>query len=128
MSLAREAYEAYCAAAGGKSLVTGDPLPLWDMLPEKIQHAWLMSAAWVAGKVTGCHDWKEPQKDREMDRLRAEVKRLQHERDETAHVVLEHATSFPDQAICRCDVCRHVAQRMDKAGFCERVKDRWWEA
>jgi len=70
MSLAREAYEAYCLAADGKSLVTGDPLPSWEMLPEKIQHAWLISATWVAGKVTGHHDWKEPLKDREIDRLR----------------------------------------------------------
>lgn len=72
MSLAREAYEAYCSAAGGKSLVTGDPLPSWEMLPEKIQHAWLMSAAWVAGKVNGHHDWKEPLKDAEIERLREE--------------------------------------------------------
>lgn len=38
-------YEAYSKAAGGRSLVSGDPLPGWDALPEAIQQAWVAAAA-----------------------------------------------------------------------------------
>jgi hypothetical protein len=38
------AYMAYRDAAGGRSLVTGADLPLWEDLSEQIQEAWLSSA------------------------------------------------------------------------------------
>ena len=50
---AKGAYDAYKAAAGGKSLATGAPLPEWDALPGPIRKAWEASAAWVAGMALG---------------------------------------------------------------------------
>jgi hypothetical protein len=44
------AYEAYCEAAGGRSLVSGDPLPAWADLPGPIQDAWDAAAAAVLGR------------------------------------------------------------------------------
>ncbi len=38
--LGKAAYEAYRKDAGGKSLVSGQPIPEFDVLPEAIQHAW----------------------------------------------------------------------------------------
>ena len=64
MNLAREAYEAYANHTQWKSLATGSPLPQWEALPPAIQAAWQVSAAWVAGKVSGQHDWQIPTKDR----------------------------------------------------------------
>ena len=46
-SLAQAAYEAYCDAAGGKSLVTGDNLPTWFDLPHSIRGAWRAAAGMV---------------------------------------------------------------------------------
>lgn len=63
MQLAKEAYEAYANHTGWKSLATGQPLPQWDSLPRAIQEAWEVSAAWVAGKVSGMHDWKTPKSE-----------------------------------------------------------------
>jgi hypothetical protein len=34
------AYEAYRESAGGRSLVSGDPLPQFDELPAQIRAAW----------------------------------------------------------------------------------------
>lgn len=34
------AYEAYCEKAGGKSLVSGAPLPVWEAQAPAIQEAW----------------------------------------------------------------------------------------
>lgn len=66
MQLAREAYEAYANHTGCKSLVSGQQLPQWIDLSPEIQQAWEASAAWVAGKVSGNHDWKIPIKDKAM--------------------------------------------------------------
>lgn len=33
-------YEAYCASTGWKSLVSGQPLPQWEKVAERIQSAW----------------------------------------------------------------------------------------
>lgn len=44
-----ETYAAYVRAAGGKSLVSGQPLPGWGDLPEPIKQAWRIAAAWAAG-------------------------------------------------------------------------------
>lgn len=63
MNLAKEAYEAYANHTGWNSLATGQPLPQWDSLSAAIQQAWQVSAAWVAGKVSGNHDWQIPVKD-----------------------------------------------------------------
>ncbi len=41
------AYEAYCAKTGGKSLVSGAPLPTWDQQAEAIQDAWHAAAVAV---------------------------------------------------------------------------------
>lgn len=43
-SLGQVAFEAYCADTGGRSLVSGDRLPLWDKLPPAIQRAWEAAA------------------------------------------------------------------------------------
>lgn len=36
----RAAYEGYSRASDHKSLITGDPLPLWPELPEPVRLAW----------------------------------------------------------------------------------------
>jgi hypothetical protein len=41
----QRAFEAYAGQAGGKSLKTGEELPVWDMLPEDIQAAWEAAGA-----------------------------------------------------------------------------------
>lgn len=74
MNLAQEAYEAYANHTGWKSLATGQPLPQWDKLSEAIQQAWQVSAAWVAGKVSGNHDWKTPKKDHLREWLEGEFR------------------------------------------------------
>lgn len=48
----RCAYEAYSVSAGGKSLVTGDPLPAWDELPAPVRAAWIAAALAVASVVS----------------------------------------------------------------------------
>ena len=40
----RVAYDAYRDAAGGRSLVTGDPLPSFEQLPPQIRAAWEVAA------------------------------------------------------------------------------------
>lgn len=39
-SVGQIAYDAYCAAVGGKSAVTGAPLPTWDAQSDAIKAAW----------------------------------------------------------------------------------------
>ena len=45
-------YEAYKAAAGGVSAVTGDPLPTWDQCSPKVRECWAAvaraAADWAA--------------------------------------------------------------------------------
>lgn len=55
MHLGQEAYEAYCGATGGKSLISGAELPKWDVLAQPIQSAWTVAAAWVVGRVLRQH-------------------------------------------------------------------------
>lgn len=50
MTAARKAYEAYCDYTGGKSLVTGDKLPMWSELKSEIRNAW-HAAAKAANKT-----------------------------------------------------------------------------
>ena len=52
-AIAKAAYDAYCADAGGVSLVSGQPLPKWVALTLPIQHAWVaaseaaLNAEWI---------------------------------------------------------------------------------
>ena len=39
-SIGKAAYGAYCENTNWKSLATGQDLPLWDKLPERIREAW----------------------------------------------------------------------------------------
>lgn len=74
MNIAQEAYEAYANHTGWKSLATGANLPQWDKLPDAIKAAWQVSAGWVAGRVSGQHDWLIPAKDELMaDRITQEA-------------------------------------------------------
>lgn len=41
---AQAAYEGYCRATGGKSLISGDPLPDFWSLRVEIQDAWCEAA------------------------------------------------------------------------------------
>jgi hypothetical protein len=43
------AYDAYCESTGGKSLVSGEPLPPWNSLNGKIKKAW-DAAAWAVAR------------------------------------------------------------------------------
>lgn len=45
--LGQVAYEAYCLASDGVSLVSGQPLPVWEAQAEDIRMAWRMSAGAV---------------------------------------------------------------------------------
>jgi hypothetical protein len=52
-SFGRLAYDAYARKAGGRSLVSGDRLPPWDDLDQKIKDAWLAAASAVlSGEIT----------------------------------------------------------------------------
>lgn len=46
------AYEAYCNATGGVSLISGDKLPEFDSLKQAIKDAWEVAAQAVI------YDWK----------------------------------------------------------------------
>jgi hypothetical protein len=37
-------YQFYCKFSSNKSLVSGDDLPSWDKLPDKIKQAWVFAA------------------------------------------------------------------------------------
>lgn len=42
------AYEAYCQSTGGRSAITGEPLPAWADQKREIREAWRDAAAAVA--------------------------------------------------------------------------------
>lgn len=69
MNYAKEAYEAYCRHTGWKSLATGAALPQWEVLPEPIQKAWTVSAAWLFGLFTanGVHESRLHGRIRELE-------------------------------------------------------------
>jgi hypothetical protein len=52
-TLAEIAYNAYCQFTGGVSLVSGDKLPPFGKLPEKIQDAWDAAAYAVTTQSPG---------------------------------------------------------------------------
>lgn len=45
------AYETYRSHTNGKSIATGDSIPLWDDLDERIQKAWVVAGAAVSDQV-----------------------------------------------------------------------------
>lgn len=49
--LGRVAYEAYCQSVGGKSPITGDTLPPFEVLTFQVSVAWIAAARAVAGQV-----------------------------------------------------------------------------
>jgi hypothetical protein len=49
--LGKIAYEAYRKDSGGKSLISGQPIPAFDILPEAIQHAWSEAAHAAAEEI-----------------------------------------------------------------------------
>jgi hypothetical protein len=49
--IARAGYEGYSAATGGRSAVTGDKLPEWDVLPAGVRNAWWSAAHAMMEKV-----------------------------------------------------------------------------
>jgi len=68
MNYGKEAYEAYCRHTNWKSLATGATLPQWDVLPEAIQTAWHVTAAWLLGLFTanGVHEHRLNARIREL--------------------------------------------------------------
>lgn len=51
IDLGKVAYEAYCENSGGKSLISGAPLPVWADLKPEIQSAWKAAADAVAKQL-----------------------------------------------------------------------------
>jgi hypothetical protein len=49
--LGRICYEAYSEQAGGRSLVSGDDLPTWEMVRDEIKTCWIAAAQTVAMDV-----------------------------------------------------------------------------
>ena len=49
--LGKHAYLAYCASTGGKSLVSGAPLPSWEDQDPQIQDAWEAAATAVQREI-----------------------------------------------------------------------------
>ena len=66
------AYNAYCDAAGNRSLVSGDPLPLWDDLPWEIRQAWDAAAEAVATSTKAVYESDEPWESSTVDSRRKE--------------------------------------------------------
>ena len=50
--LGQVAYEAYSANTGGKSLATGDDLPMWGNLQDVYHTAWIAAARAVVANAT----------------------------------------------------------------------------
>jgi hypothetical protein len=59
----RMAYEAYLAQCGGKSLISGAPLPTYDAQKPEIQAAWEVAGKAVANHVV--HSMDEYRRSRE---------------------------------------------------------------
>lgn len=57
--LARAAYEGYIKQSGGKSLVTGDPLPPFDQLKPEIQEAWASAAGAIEGEIANHNRYEQ---------------------------------------------------------------------
>jgi hypothetical protein len=48
IDLGQVAYEAYCEKTGGRSAVTGEPLPTWEDQAPEIRAAWTTAGEAVA--------------------------------------------------------------------------------
>lgn len=60
-TLAKVAYDAYCANAGGVSLVTGDKLPEFDVLTMAVKNAWWAAVHAVLSRTSqGKSDFMTP--------------------------------------------------------------------
>jgi hypothetical protein len=64
MNHGKIAYEAYVNKTGGKSLVSGDALPAWEVLSKNIQEAWDVASLAVCDA-----------RDKEILKAREEVER-----------------------------------------------------
>jgi hypothetical protein len=64
----------------------------------------------------------------EYERLRAERDKYQNYANESAHVIVEAGVVPGVDYSCRCEQCRSIAQRMDEAGYLDRITDRWWKS
>lgn len=53
MTPGQASYEAYCEKAGGVSLVSGEPLPGWDLLLPDVRDAWESAAQAAVRGSTG---------------------------------------------------------------------------
>ena len=51
LSLGEVAYRGYCRYTGGKSLISGDSLPLFENLRTELKCAWITAAGDVANEV-----------------------------------------------------------------------------
>lgn len=49
--LAKVAYEAYCRSTGGRSAVTGEPLPAWEDVTREVRDAWDAASQAVAAAL-----------------------------------------------------------------------------
>lgn len=52
MQAAQRGYEAYSKYTGGKSVITGDPLPEWHQLLGVVANAWFAAAKAILAKRT----------------------------------------------------------------------------
>jgi hypothetical protein len=59
--LGQIAYDAYATNTGGKSLATGDDLPLWDDLGDAFKTAWIAAAREVLANATSRTVPEEPE-------------------------------------------------------------------
>lgn len=58
MNLAQEAYDQYMRALKVSGYLQDENPPAFGDLEPAIHKAWMMSTAWIAGLLTGHHDWK----------------------------------------------------------------------
>jgi hypothetical protein len=59
--LGQVAYDAYAANTGGKSLATGDDLPLWADLGDAFKTAWIAAARTVLANAAAMRVPEEPE-------------------------------------------------------------------
>ena len=59
--LGQIAYDAYATNTGGKSLATGDDLPLWDDLGDEFKTAWIAAARSVLANSAAMTVPEEPE-------------------------------------------------------------------
>lgn len=55
-TLGKAAYDAYRKQSGGRSLISGQPIPDFGVLPDRIQNAWVHAAIAVARQMNGIYE------------------------------------------------------------------------